>query len=314
MATTENEVQQRTQAIQKRQADMPFVARGWEDAYRQAQALAQSDLLPKDYRGKPANVLVAILAGARRGLDPLTSLLELYVVEGRPSMSVTLAHSLVLDSGLCAMLPEVVEWNEQRVTYRVMRRGKTKPEDYTYSMKDAEREGLATRDGWKKRPKDMMGKRALGRLLRLEFPDVLTGLALNEAEADGERRMDYEVSAIPETRPVDVMPPAALPEPQPARTLERAPEAEPVPAEVAASDVTRGQDVPQETEAGPMEEVEKRAVAIIEGTEADDLTPEQLAKLIDRAAELKLPEGDALRKELVSAFKAAQKRLKAKGA
>lgn len=56
-------------------------------AWRYAAHLAQSDLVPSELRGKPANVLLVVMKGQRLGLDPATALEEIYVVKGRTMMS-----------------------------------------------------------------------------------------------------------------------------------------------------------------------------------------------------------------------------------
>ena len=57
-----------------------------DEAWRWSQAAAQSMLVPKDYRGKPADVLVAIQIGVEIGLPPMTALQSIAVINGRPGV------------------------------------------------------------------------------------------------------------------------------------------------------------------------------------------------------------------------------------
>src|SRR5271169_5043266 len=48
--------------------------------------LAKSDLAPKDFKDKPANVLIALQMGAELGLPPMAALQNIAVINGRPSL------------------------------------------------------------------------------------------------------------------------------------------------------------------------------------------------------------------------------------
>src|SRR5215510_2380681 len=54
----------------------------WLLMSKQAEYLAQSDIIPKDYRRKPANIMVAAISGRTHGWDVMTSMRNGHVVEG----------------------------------------------------------------------------------------------------------------------------------------------------------------------------------------------------------------------------------------
>lgn len=64
-----------------------------------ATALAKSDLVPRDYRNKPANVLVAIGLGRSLGLEPAQALYGMHVIEGKPSPTAKVQAALVRGAG-----------------------------------------------------------------------------------------------------------------------------------------------------------------------------------------------------------------------
>ena len=66
---------------------------------RYAQALAAADLLPSQYRSKPANVLLAMEYGLALGLDTITAIQQVHIIEGRPSASAQLLAALVRRAG-----------------------------------------------------------------------------------------------------------------------------------------------------------------------------------------------------------------------
>ena len=67
----------------------------FEEAWKIARLLSDSDLVPKDYRGKPANCLVALQWGADLGLPGLQALQNIAVIGGRPSVWGDAALALV---------------------------------------------------------------------------------------------------------------------------------------------------------------------------------------------------------------------------
>ena len=52
-----------------------------DEAFRMAEMLSNSEMVPKDYRGKPQNTIVAMLMGAELGLNPIQSLANIAVIE-----------------------------------------------------------------------------------------------------------------------------------------------------------------------------------------------------------------------------------------
>ncbi|MBQ1761915.1 MAG: hypothetical protein IIZ92_03325 [Aquincola sp.] len=154
----------------------------FEQALTFCDYLAESDLVPKDFKGKPANCLIAIQWGAELGLKPLQALQNLAIINGRPALWGDAVIALVRGSGLCEY---VVETDEGDTAYcKVKRRGE--PERVrTFSMKDAEAAGLKGKTGpWMQYPKRMRQMRARAFALRDVFPDVLRGLSVAEEVMD----------------------------------------------------------------------------------------------------------------------------------
>jgi hypothetical protein len=60
--------------------------RSLSEAMEFAKIMSDSDLVPKDYRGKPGNVLVAIQMGQEVGLKPIQAVQNIAVINGRPAI------------------------------------------------------------------------------------------------------------------------------------------------------------------------------------------------------------------------------------
>ena len=144
--------------------------------------LADSDMVPKDFKGKPGNCLIAIQWGAELGLKPLQALQNLAIINGRPSLWGDAVIALVRSSPVCEWVIE--DDNGDTATCRVKRRGEPE-QSRSFSMTDAKAAGLAGKPGpWTQYPKRMRQMRARAFPLRDVFPDVLRGLPVAEEVMD----------------------------------------------------------------------------------------------------------------------------------
>ena len=176
----------------------------FDQALTFSQYLADSDMVPKDFKGKPGTCLIAMQWGAELGLKPLQALQNLAVINGRPALWGDAVIALVRSSPLCEFVIETDDGHT--ATCRVKRRGEPE-QSRTFSMDDASTAGLKGKQGpWVQHPKRMRQMRARAFALRDVFPDVLRGMPMAEEVMDtpAERHMGM----------VDeVKPPAAPPAP-----------------------------------------------------------------------------------------------------
>lgn len=154
----------------------------FEQAIQFCDYLAESDLVPKDFKGKPANCLIAIQWGAELGLKPLQALQNLAIINGRPALWGDAVIALVRSSPLCEYITEADDGGT--AVCRVKRRGESE-EVRTFSMDDAKVAGLLGKSGpWTQYPKRMRQMRARAFALRDVFPDVLRGMPIAEEIMD----------------------------------------------------------------------------------------------------------------------------------
>jgi hypothetical protein len=150
--------------------------------------LADSELVPKDYRGKPANVAVAIQMGAELGITAMQAIQNIAVVNGRPSVWGDLMKAIVVASPLCELFdedPPNVALKNQKGRCRVQRRGDTEPYEVTFSVDDAKTAKLWGKDSpWSTNPGRMLQMRARAFACRDKFPDLLKGLHMAEEMID----------------------------------------------------------------------------------------------------------------------------------
>lgn len=179
-----------------------------------AENIAKAAVLPAAYRGKPADILVAIGLGEAVGITPAQSLYEIFVVNGRPSPSANLVASLVRRAGHKVR----VRGDEQTCTAQLVR---DDDPDFTYevtwTMDMARRAGLAGKDVWKHYPANMLRSRAIMDVCRAGAPEAMLGMEYSREELadidDGAKQGEAPRSATAKARQRMAQAQTAAPEP-----------------------------------------------------------------------------------------------------
>lgn len=162
----------------------------FEEQYRLARCYVQSKLLPKSF-DTPEKVVVALQLCYELGLPPMSSIRQIAVINGTPSLFGDLPLALAMKSGLLKKYEEKLfdkEGNEideknQKPVFMASCYGERVDGSSLktmFSLADAENAGLLGSNCWKKYPKDMLVYRARGRLLKSLVPDALQGVAQGE--------------------------------------------------------------------------------------------------------------------------------------
>lgn len=158
-----------------------------KEAMEMATMLSKSNIVPKDFYGKPENCFVAIGFGMEIGLPPMQAVQNIMVVNGRPSLWGDSVLALVMGSGHCEKFEELSSSEAIKAGYgrcRVKRAG-MKEMEVTFSLEDAKKAGLLGKPGpWQQYPGRMLQMRARSWALRDCFPDVLKGIQVREEVDD----------------------------------------------------------------------------------------------------------------------------------
>lgn len=185
-------------------ATVGLTPRTFEDAWRFSRMIAMSDLAPKDYKGRPENVMVAIQMGAEVGLSPMAALQNIAVINGRPSLWGDAALAVVQVHPKYESHKEYFEGtgDSKRAIFQIKRAGNELHTTF-FSVADARKANLWTKEGpWKTYPDRMLQMRARGYGLRDKFADALRGLSIAEEVMDipGHATIEsQELPALPET-------------------------------------------------------------------------------------------------------------------
>jgi hypothetical protein len=141
--------------------------------WQYAETVARASMLPAAYRGKPADVLIAIGLGQAVGIPPAQSLYEIYVVNGRPSPSANLMAALVRRSGHKLR----VDGNAESCTATLVRADDPDyPFTATWTIDQARAAGLANKDTWKQYPAAMLRARAIAEVVRMGASEAVLGM------------------------------------------------------------------------------------------------------------------------------------------
>lgn len=211
-----NEFEQQSALTVRQSKPIDLSPRTFEEALTFSQYLADSDMVPKDFKGKPGNCLIAMQWGAELGLKALQALQSLAVINGRPTLWGDAVIALARSSPVCEYVIE--EDDGHTAVCKVKRRGEPE-QSRAFSVDDARAAGLHGKQGpWATYPKRMRQMRARAFALRDVFPDVLRGLSIAEEVMDfqpiAQASVERSIGAA------EIVTPALLP-PYPAESFDK---------------------------------------------------------------------------------------------
>jgi hypothetical protein len=179
-------------ALQAGPPGTALVPRTLEEELKLAEYLADSELVPKDYRGRPGNVFVALQWGRELGLGPMQALMAIAVINGRAAVWGDSMLALVQRHPSYDGHSEGVdnEGTDDAEGWCEMRRRGRDPVRRTFSVEDAKRAKLWGKTGangptpWVTYPSRMLMMRARGFAMRDQFADALRGIYSVEEARD----------------------------------------------------------------------------------------------------------------------------------
>ena len=175
---------------------------------RQAEALARSSIVPTDYRGKPANIIAAALMGRSFGWDATTSMRMITVISGTAGLKPEAMLALIRQRGHHVSIEPHADG--RGVTVKGRRADNGDEASASFTLEDAERAGLTRSSAWRSYPVDMCQWRAVARLARGLFGDVVLGAGYTAEELGGEVTPPapaayVEVEPVTDVEPDDVI-------------------------------------------------------------------------------------------------------------
>lgn len=150
-----------------------------------AEVLAESNLLPAQYRKNPANVLLAAQLGDALGIPTIQAINSIHVIEGKPSAGAELMASIVRRAGHRIRVTERAGQDGPIVTAQLIR---SDDPDFTFEavwdMKKARAAKLDKKDNWVKYPGSMMRARAIMEVCRAGASEAMYGVSYTPEELE----------------------------------------------------------------------------------------------------------------------------------
>jgi len=180
-----------------------------------ARLLATAGLLPKQYRDRPGDILLALAYADSLNLPVAQIFVGLHVIEGTPSMSAELMQALVRRAGhkIRTVTTPGAALLDQSATCTIVRRDDPEPFAESFSIADAVQAKLLTitaegtlrsrtKNGeptpWELYPRAMLKARATSAAARAHCADVLAGVSYTPEEIDRRPSVMPFIDADPE--------------------------------------------------------------------------------------------------------------------
>lgn len=145
-----------------------------------ANRMAGSELMPGQYRNRPANLLWAAEYAKSLNLHPMTAVTGIFVIDGKPSASGALISALVRRAGHKL---RVITKTDRATAYITRHDDPEFTFEVTWELKsnkngnpNAQDAGLLTKDVWRKYGAAMLGWRAITDCARIACEEALLGV------------------------------------------------------------------------------------------------------------------------------------------
>jgi len=169
----------------------------------------ESGLLPVAYKNNPAGAFLAMQMGNELGIQPLMSVRNIGVIQGKPEFSAALIAGLMIKAGVSW---KIIQRDGSAARCEFHREGWKEPSTIDFTFDDASKAGLTGGNNYKKYLPDMLWARMMSRAGKIMAPDVLAGVYTTG-----------EISGAIELRgpstPLEEPAPTGLSRPEPPATL-----------------------------------------------------------------------------------------------
>ena len=180
------------------------VIQSMDDLERAAKAMSASGFFPDSKSA--AQAVVKVLAGRELGFGAFASMTGVAVIQGKPVIGANLLAAAVKQTGKYNY--RVIEHTTEVCRIKFLE-GNQEVGTSSFTMDDAKAAGLATKDNWKKYPRNMLFARAIANGQKWYAPDVFNGVTVytpdemganvddegNIIEAEVTQPMTYEQAA-----------------------------------------------------------------------------------------------------------------------
>lgn len=179
-----NDLQPAPPATSTAVATFDLSPRTFEQALALSEYMAKSEMVPKQYRGRPGDCFIAMQWGMEIGLKPMQALQSIAAINGKPNIYGDAGKALLLTHG-CIIEEDDAETVKANGRARCCIKRPGRPAvQRTFSLEDAKTAGLWGKEGpWRAYPYRQMAWRAFWFAARDAAADLLRGMGGAEEEA-----------------------------------------------------------------------------------------------------------------------------------
>ena len=177
------------QSIIRQEVQPQNTLSSFADNWKIANELAKSDIVPDNFKGKPANIVIAISLANRMNLDVFTVMQNMSVIHGKVTFSGSFARTLIERSGKFKNLELNYIGNENDDSYGAYLSA-TRISDGKIVKGPTVTLEMAKKEGWTKNPKwsslreIMLAYRCQSYFCRIHCPETMSGIYTTEEIED----------------------------------------------------------------------------------------------------------------------------------
>lgn len=238
----------------------------WRQIVSMADAAVKSGLMPSSIRNREAVAIIALKAWELE-IPFMVGLSQIAVINGRPAMQSELIQALARKNHP-GLVFNILESNSEKCVVEGCRSERmAKPLKISFTIEEAKRANLTTKDVWKHYPAAMLRHRATTALLRALVPEALMGVSYTPEELGEE--VDSSGAIVTTSRAVSPHQPTPQEAPK-----EEAPPVVVVDSAVGSLEAMRRKLWAQWKDAGTEEGLRRYIATHFGVTSTSDLTPQ----------------------------------------
>jgi hypothetical protein len=199
----------------------------WQMIKEQATMLVTTGFLPASIK-TPEQAIAIALKGRELGIPPMQAFAHIHIIQGKPTISAELQLALIFKNCPGAVIN--YEETNGHCCVIMAKRPNGSAVRFSFTIDEAKKAGLLSKDSWNKYPSAMLRARAISIAARALFADAIMGCSYTPEELGAEVDDEGEVISVPSDdaqskppappapAPVSQIQPKEAPKPAPVKT------------------------------------------------------------------------------------------------
>lgn len=165
----------------------------WQAMKEQASIAIKSNLMPKSI-DTPEKALIIMMMGREIGIPPMQALNGIDVIQNKPALKPREMLAQIYRHCPGAVINFLKTTDDECIIEAKRPGGKFST--FNFTIEDARRLGLLSKDNWQKQPGTMLIWRCVGKMARVVFPDAIAGIPYTPEELGADVDEEGEVIEV----------------------------------------------------------------------------------------------------------------------